>query len=264
MVKRAYRSIALGRNRPPADSVKFHLRDYLDLAKIPPPPASFSYAPKAGKPLAEMYDNDVLGCCVPACMGHMEGVFTANAGLPALTFSSADIIAAYSAIGGYVPGDSSTDNGCDEHTALSYWKQTGFPLPGANKIIGWVSVDGSKPQEYLAALWLFENLMFGVELPDTWIDPFPSASGFIWRAEGPPNPENGHCFCAVGSSPSGLEIDTWGMLGVVTPGAVAKYATTAGQGELYAVLSPEIIVRASGKAPAGIDLAALQADLAAL
>jgi hypothetical protein len=42
---------------------------------------------------------------------------------------------------------------------------------------------------------------------------------------------------------------------------MAKYASTAGQGELYAVLSPDAIDKASGKAPNGFGAAQLAADL---
>ena len=95
-------------------------------------------------------------------------------------------------------------------------------------------------------------------------NPFPSSPGFTWDVAGPPDPDNGHCFIGVAYDPKGVQIDTWGMLGHLTDAAIAKYASTAGQGELYAVLSPEIITRASRKAANGFNFAQLQADFAAL
>ena len=252
----------LGRNRPPAGRKKLHLRNYM-MAELPTPPPSCSYVPRATGPLSQVYLNDRLRDCVIACMARLVGLFTGNAGAPPVQFTPAQIIALYSAIGGYVSGDESTDNGCDEQSALAYWQATGAP-PGANKIAAWVAVDGTKPAEYRAAMWLFENLVFGVELPDDWISPFPSAPGFVWDVAGDPDPDNGHCFCGVGYTESGVLIDTWGMVGTVTDAAILKYAAAPGGGELYTVLSPEIIARATAKAPNGYDWEQLQADFAAL
>jgi hypothetical protein len=248
----------MGRRRPASNHRRLTLKHYLDLSALPVPPASVDYSAKAQQALARVYYNDQLGDCVIAAMAHLIGVFFGNAGIPYL-LSPAQIIALYSAIGGYVPGDPSTDNGCDEDTALSYWQANGAPA-GENKIFGWVAVDGANPAEYRAALWLFENLFFGVELPDAWITPFPSASGFTWGVAGDPDSNNGHAFPGVGYSAKGVQIATWGMLGTLTDAAVQKYATTAGSGELYTVLSVETILKATEKAPNGFNFAQLQAD----
>ena len=233
------------------------------LATLPAPPASVSYVSRAAGVLGQVYLNDQLGDCVIACMAHLVGLFTGNAGANAVQFSPAQITALYSAIGGYVPGDDSTDNGCDEQTALAYWQSSGAPA-GANQIAAWVAIDGTKPEQYRQAMWLFENLVFGVELPDAWISPFPSAPGFVWGINGPPNPDNGHCFCGVGYNSAGVQIDTWGIIGTITDAAIKQYAALPGGGEMYAVLTPEIIARATAKAPSGYNWSQLQADFAAL
>jgi len=252
----------LGRNRPIARGPRFRLANYLKQS-IPPPPDSVDYASAAAGPLSQMYDNDALGDCVIACMGHIEGVFTGNVINPPLILPDSEIIALYSAIGGYVPGDPSTDNGCDEQTALNYWQQNGL-VSGRNKITAWMGVDGHNLTEVRTAIWLFENLMFGVDLPDSWVNPMPSASGFWWGTGGAPDPNNGHCFAAVGYTPGGVQISTWGMLGNITHGAIKKYTTTKGQGELYCVLSEDAISRATLKAPNGFDFDQLKRDLVAM
>lgn len=256
----------LGRNRPPAKR-KMCLHDYRLPTVLPTPPDAISYALRATAPLSQMYLNDELGDCVIACMAHAVGVFTANAGGPPDVYTNTQVIAMYSAISGYDPnaklvdGENPTDNGCDERTAMAYWQAQGAPA-GSNKIAGWVSIDGSNITRVKTALWLFENLVFGVELPDKWIDPVPGKAGFLWDVAGPPDEDNGHCFLGVGYDQQGVIIDSWGILGKVTWQAVAKYATTSGSGELYAVLSPQVIVKAMAKAPNGFDWAALQADFA--
>jgi len=228
------------------------------MKSLPAPPPTCDYSAKATTALSEMYLNNELGDCVIAGIGHVVGVMTGNVGNQFL-YSNNQIIALYSAIGGYVPGEPSTDRGCDEQTALNYWQHNGAPA-GSNQIAGWISVNGADPSEYRTALWLFENLYFGLELPNKWINPFPSAPGFIWDVAGPPVPTNGHCVVGVGYTPKGVTICTWGMLGLMTDAAIAKYATTAGAGEVYTVVSQDAINKAAAKAPNGFDWSQLIAD----
>jgi len=257
MVKRITHSsgkvFCLGRNRPKPGQMKLHMRNVLNLSKLPTPPTTCSYSPAAATALSQMYLNDQYGDCVIAGMAHTVGVLTGNSGVGSTIFTPAQIVSLYSDIGGFNPENpQATDNGCDEVTAWTYWKNTGAPA-GANKIAGWISVDGTNPAEYTAACWLFENLLFGVELPDSWISPFPSEPGFVWDA-GVSDPDNGHCFLGVDYYPDGsVAIDTWGMLGRITPAAMAKNASTAGSGELYAVVSQESLIKATAKAPSGFD-----------
>jgi hypothetical protein len=253
----SHQHFRMGRIRPVARCPRFSLRNYLT-RELPPPPASCDYSAKASTALSEMYLNNTLGDCVIAGIGHVVGVLTGNVGKQ-YTYYNAQIIKLYSAIGGYVPGKPNTDNGCDEQTAPNYWQHNGAPV-GSNKIAGWISVNGADPTEYRTALWLFENLYFGLELPDKWISPFPSAPGFVWNVAGPPNPSNGHCVVGVGYSSKGVKICSWGMLGLMTDAAIEKYATTAGAGELYTVVSQDAINKAAAKAPNGFDWSQLIAD----
>ncbi len=260
------RTFKLGRNRPVARCPRLSLRNYLTRS-LPAAPAACDYTKRASGALKQVYDNDTLGDCVIAGMAHVVGVLTGNAGTKPFIYTSTQIIGLYSAIGGYVPGDPSTDRGCDEQTALNYWENNGAmpphaKNPGGNKhrIAGWLAVDGTNPSEYRAALWLFENLYFGIELPDKWISPGPSSSGFVWDVAGPPDPENGHCVAGVGYNSKGVVFDTWGMTGLMTDKAIAKYATQAAHGELYTVVSQDGIDKASQKAPAGFDWSQLIAD----
>jgi hypothetical protein len=214
-----------------------------------------------------MYCNDTLGDCVIAGMAHVVGVLTGNAGTKPFIYTKAQIIALYSAIGGYVPGEPSTDKGCDEQTALNYWENNGaMAVNGAksgtntHRIAGWLAVNAADPVEYRTALWLFENLYFGIELPDKWISPMPSASGFTWNVAGAPDPDNGHCVVGAGYNAMGVAFDTWGMTGLMTDAAIGKYATQDAHGELYTVVSQDGINKATEKAPTGFDWSQLVAD----
>jgi hypothetical protein len=252
------RRYKLGRNRPVARCPRLSLRNYLTRI-LPEPPPSCDYTKSASSALSQVYGNDELGDCVIAGIAHLVGVLTGNAGSKPFLYTNKQIIALYSAIGGYVPGNPNTDHGCDEQAALNYWERNGAPQ-GAHQIAGWMSVDGTNPEEYRAALWLFENLYFGMELPDKWISPTPSASGFTWDVAGDPDPENGHCVVGVGYNSKGVTISTWGMTGLITDAAIDKYATVAGQGELYTIVSQDAINKATQKAPAGFDWSQLVAD----
>jgi hypothetical protein len=215
-----------------------------------------------------MYDKDTLGDCVIAGMAHVVGVMTGNAGEPPYVYNSDQIVGLYHAICGYVPGDPSTDNGCDMQTAMNYWFHNGALPPyttspdgqSSHHIDGWLAVNGADSQEYRAALWLFENLYFGMELPDAWINPAPSESGFVRDAAGDPDPDNRHCVAGVGYNSQGVVIDSWGMTGLLTDAAIAKYATQAGNGELYTVVSTDTINKATQKAPNGFNWSQLIAD----
>jgi len=252
------RSFRLGRRRPVARCPRFSLHNYL-MRGVPAPPASCDYSAAATRALAEVYLNDRLGDCVIAGMAHVVGVLTAGAtGTPYL-YTSQQIVQLYSAIGGYVPGDPATDQGCDEQTALNYWENNGAPA-GSNRIAGWLAVNAADPTEYRTALWLFENLYVGFELPDQWIDPMPARSGFTWDAAGAPDPDNGHAVAGFAYDGRGITIDTWGMTGTLTDQAIAQYCTPSANGELYTVVSAEAINRASQKAPNGFDWSQLIAD----
>jgi hypothetical protein len=224
-------------------------------------PSTCDYSAKAAAVLADIYSNDNLGDCVIAAGYHIVGVETGNAGT-AYRATSAQIVHDYSAIGGYVPGDPNTDQGCELPTALSYWQSHGFT--DGTKLLGSIAVDATNLHEVQLACYLFENLFFGIDLPDAWIAPFPSDNGFVWDIAGGIDPQNGHCIMGMGYDTRGVKIDTWGMLGTLTWAAVAKYATATAGGELHVMLSPDQLAKGQTKAPNGIAWADLISDFDAL
>lgn len=253
--------VCFGRKRP-VEKFKLRFATYNNTNALPTPPRSIDYTIKALPSLNQVYLNDQLGDCVIAGGSHMRGITSGNAtGTPVL-FTSAQIIEMYSAIGGYVPGNPSTDNGCDENTAGSYWMNTGFP--DGVKWLGFVGIDATNKTEVMQAIDLFEVLMLGIELPDAWINPMPSAPGFIWGMAGEPNFDAGHCVISGGYDDVGVIISTWGMLGKITWEALAKYASHQSGGQLFVAVSPDMIANGQNKAPNGIDWNTLKADFVAL
>jgi hypothetical protein len=253
----------LGRRRPSPTHMRMNLGLYM-AADLPVPPTVEHWSYAAEGCLAQMYKNDSLGDCTAAGAGHILGVWRGNAGNSDRVPTDADVVAFYSKTTGYVPGNASTDQGGDEITVLNDWRDKGFFADGSGKILGWCNVNGANVLQVKQAIYLFENVYFGVELPDAWVTPGPSGTGFVWNVAGPPNPQNGHCFVGVGYNSNGVQICSWGMIGTVTWAAIAKYATTICEGELHVALSADAINRAKAKAPNGLDAAALTADLKAM
>jgi hypothetical protein len=258
----------MGRKRPIGKRPRLSLKNYL-LKSLPTPPSSVDYTAACAAALGQMYLNDQLGDCVIAAMGHLEGLFTGNAGQSPTVLTSAQVVQLYSAIGGYnpnaplVPGPGGTmvnptDNGCDEVTALNYWAQTGV---AGNEILGYLAVDPTNVEEVQVAMWLFENLVFGLELPDAYTQV--NASGFVW-GPGTPDPANGHCVCGVSYSSTGVGIATWGMIGTFLYTAMAQILTPQYGGELYVVLSPDSINKATLKSASGLAVSQLISDFDAI
>lgn len=152
-------------------------------AAMPDTPASCDYTAQAMASLSNVYDNDTLGCCVIAGLNHVMGVETGNAdGGQPVVVTNDQIVKEYGAIGGYVPGDAATDQGCDEKTAFDYYSQQGWS--NGTKAAGYLAVDATNRAEVQAAIYLFENVIYGVSLPDGWVNPFPAetASRGTWPA----------------------------------------------------------------------------------
>src|ERR1700690_965513 len=118
--------LKLGKLPPRYDARTFKLAQYIETLPTAPPLVDWT-----GKvPEYGMLLNDKLGCCVIAGVMHLAMQQRAAAGLPVAVPSDDDVIAMYSAIGGYVPGDPATDCGCSMLDALNYWRQEGLTFGG--------------------------------------------------------------------------------------------------------------------------------------
>lgn len=254
------KTLKLGRKRPVARAPHLKLTNYLRAA-LPPAPASVDYSGDGQPALSNVYQNDKIGDCVIAGGYHVVAVETGNAG-DLFVATDDQVIRDYSAIGGFDPNNpQATDNGCDEPTALNYWQQKGFA--NGTKLLGWLSVDATNRSELASALYLFENVFFGVELPNEWLNT-PLTNGFSWDVAGPPVPENGHCVVGVGYDDVGVQVDTWGMIGTVTWPALAKYFVPQVFGAAYVLLTPDQLAKGRTRAPNGVAWTSLIADFDAI
>jgi hypothetical protein len=239
---------------PPPHPPKLRFAEFLEAGvpeKLLWSPATFDFSKEAAPSLLQMYLNDTYGDCVPAGQAHSDGVFTGNAdsGSPAI-FTDAQIKYIYTGMSGGVfnPADPSTDQGCDPQTALTWQMKNGLLPDGSHKLAGFAGINAGDPLEVRTGMWL-EGLGLALDLPDEWITPFPSASGFVWDVAGSPNPQNGHWVVGVGApTPAGIKIATWGMTGTMTYAAIAKYCMPATDGMLYLSISRDQIIRGTRKA----------------
>lgn len=248
--------------RRPMGIPRPHLRfrTYLK-GNLPAPPALCDYNVGGGAVMKDVMQNDVLGDCGIAGGYHFVGAVTGNAG-DLFHASPADIIADYSAIGGYKPGDAHTDQGIVLQDALNYWTVKGFR--NGTRLMGWLSVNAANQTELMQALFLSEGLYIGMGLPDAWIEPFPSKDGAVWTVSGASDPNNGHCVYADGYDETGVWIITWGLRVKLTWKALAAYATSASGGECYVLFSPDELGKGQSRAPNGVDWVALVNDFNAM
>jgi hypothetical protein len=236
------------------------LRDYLVGPVLPTAPLG-PLGRMAAVPdvVVTILANDAVGDCTIAAEGHLVGIFTGNANPPPDVFTDEAAILLYSVLSGYVPGNEATDTGLDEVTVLDNWRSTGG-FAQQHKIAGYVQIDATDVEMVKFAIWIFFNGYLGVSLPNGWVTPMPSASGFVWQIAGDPVPENGHAICAVDYDDEGIIVLTWGMWGKINWAAVAKYLVESAGGAFYVVFTQEILERAKGVTPTGINWTQLEAD----
>ena len=151
---------------PHPKMTEFELSTKDETVILPTPPNTIDWTPAALSALKQLFLNDTVGDCVIAAIMHALGVWTGNAG-SLVTASDAQVLAGYEAIGGYVPGQPNTDNGCNIQTMFNYYMAN--PLPDGSKLLGYVGVDPTNPTQVMRSIDLFENLILGLALPDGWI-----------------------------------------------------------------------------------------------
>jgi hypothetical protein len=222
-------------------------------AELPPAPAVFDMTAKVGS--WPMYGNEKLGDCTAAAAGHMVQAWTANANT-LVTPTDGDVLGLYWATGAppnepCQPGGP-TDTGRVELDVLNQWRNVGF---GGDRIVGYAKVSLRDTNLVKQATAVFGGLYIGAALPL-------SAQGqHEWDVavkDAEPGSWGGHAIPIVGYDPDTFTVVTWGGTLKMTTAFLHTYVD-----EAYALLSRDWL-DAQGATPAGFDLAALQADLAAL
>jgi hypothetical protein len=244
--------LKLGKHPPKFNRKTLTLADYTG-EELAPAPAKTYWEYKV-KSYPVMLNNQ-LGCCVFSAGGHLVQEFTAHTGAE-VTPTDDQILAAYEAVGGYIEGNESTDNGAAITDFLAYWLNQGFA--GQPKLSGWAAIDQTDLDKVKQAVFLFGALDIGVNLPNSAIDQF--NAGQPWDVVADDNGiAGGHCIPIMGYGKNGFTIVTWGKTHQMTNAFFLKYCD-----ESYSLISPQWLSAVSGKTPSGLDLATLQTDLAEL
>jgi len=254
------RNVRFGRRALANPPTRLRLASYLDIQKFTTPAPDCDYTSAAAAGLSDVLLNDRLGDCTCAGVGHAVDVVNCNSGT-IVRVTDDQVLALYENACNYNPSDPSSDQGGDEYTVLDYVSEHGMDGSGLHQFMGSVLVDATNKLEVRWAQWALGNLYFGEGLPDAYVQNMPNGPGFTWGVEGDSDPDNGHCFVGCGSNSNGIIICTWGLLGLQTYDAVAKYATRSGGGELHTILTTEWLNNASQKTPSGFALSDLVSDL---
>jgi len=203
--------------------------------------------------------NNTVGCCTCAAIGHMVMLFTAHTGTM-VTPTDDQVIAVYSAVTGYDPsqtqpdGSNPTDNGAAITDILAYWQAVGI---AGHKILGWAQIN-LDPASIKQAMYLFGAVDIGFNVPASAMTQF--QNGQTWDVVTPDGGNvGGHSVPLFGEGSQGFDCTTWGANQKLTNAFAASYMD-----EAYCVVTQDWISAASGLAPNMINLATLQADLAAI
>jgi hypothetical protein len=199
----------LGKKPVRFDHRTLRIANYFQDKALPVAPPNVDWASKV--PSWPMMDNDTLGDCVPAASGHCIEQWTFFSNPPGYVPTDQQILNAYEAIGGYVPGDPSTDNGCVILDALNYWRKHGI---AGHKIFAYATVDWKNHDELRSAINIFGNVYIGIQLPITaqTQDVWTVAPGALNTPNGAPGSWGGHCVPLVEMSPDFITCVTWGQL----------------------------------------------------
>lgn len=229
-----------------------YLDDYVTGA-LPPAPGTVDRAANIAWP---MYLNDELGDCTFATVGHEIQAFT-NFASSLKTIPDSAVLSAYEAVGGYVPGDPSTDNGCEITDVLKYWQAKGV---GGHKIAAWAELNVSDMVQLKQVLNTFGTVYLGLNVPQSAETQFSDNEPWALSKTGT-NIVGGHAVPIQKWNASGvgvIEVVTWGALQRMTMAFFRRYVE-----EAYAVISQDWIT-ANGTTIEGLALDELIADSKAL
>ena len=230
---------------------QLRLEDYVT-AELPAPPVAVDWQQPIDRVGWPMYLNDRYGICTFAEIGHHIELVTGNAFGTAVEVTDQDVLAGYEAVGGFVPGDPSTDNGCRIADVMDYWLKTGV---GGHRILAHASINPANTTLVKQVIALFGGVSVGLNVPQSAEDQF--NAGRPWDYVKGSRSLGGHCVLMGAYTAAGWRVITWGAEQQMTQ---AFYGHEVD--EIRLPVTTEWFK--DGKSPAGIDMAALGADYAAL
>lgn len=238
--------------RLPAEPARLHLKFSTYARALAAPPVSADWLSLVTD--WQMLLNDQLGDCTFAGVGHKVAGDTRYGQGVTTEVTDQDVLTGYEAVGGYRPGDASTDNGCVMQDVLKYWQKTGV---GGHRIVAYAKVDISNLDELKQAIATFGQVYAGFNFPDTAMTQF--NNGQPWDVVKGAKNEGGHCVTIGAYDATGLDVVTWGKRQRMTWAFFKKYFD-----EVWVVLDDDFESARTGLDAQGWDKAQLGADFSAL
>jgi len=238
----------LGKLPVRTDVRTLRLARYVDISKLPQPPATLDLTRAVTD--WPMYANDRIGDCTIAAAAHMIEAWTAAATGAAVEVTESSVLEAFDRVKLVDPRTG--EEGAVELDVLKDWREHGVDR---HRIAAFARVSIYDHALVRAAAWLFGGLYIGLALPltaqtqDEW-DWTGSLSG-----DARPGSWGGHAVDIVGYDDAALTAITWGATKELTWTFWDRYVD-----EAYCILSRDFLD--GDQAPNGFDLQALKADLA--
>jgi hypothetical protein len=245
--------LALGKLPKPDDPRDLQLKKYIRPKMIPRPPRSFGEERSIGKHNWGMLGNNRVGDCVFAGAAHEHMLWTDGN----VKFDEGVVLGDYSAVTGYA-GTPETDYGTVVREAYQYRRNTGVQdSNGArHRIAAYASIDPKDWLTMLQALWLFDAIGIGFEVPAYLM------TGIVpetWQVQESGDQEiiGGHYVPLVARRTTAKNV-SWGRTYGITKPFLAKYCD-----EAWVPFSEEMLDH-GGRSPEGFDRDELLRDLEAL
>ena len=223
--------------------------DYL--TKLPDNPNNFG-----------MMLNDQLGDCTCAAFYHARQVWSFNASGNEITEPDQDVLELYEQACGYKPNNPNTDKGGNEQHVLTFLLKKGAPtgVGGAtrDKIMAFVEVDPRIIDDVKRTIADCGVAYIGFNVPQN-IMPAGADPPSLWTVD-PAKPPTigGHAVVLPGYDATGPLVISWGQRYQMTWDFFSTYTD-----EVYAI-ADQAWFDATGKSPAGLSAADLEAQMQAL
>lgn len=238
-----------GWNPTPDHVVRLRMDDALDGAAAPAQ-AYYYTIPSIG-----MLGNDEYGDCVFAGDGHIVEQQTAIGQTKETTVTTAQALAAYTAVTGFNPKDPNTDQGALISDGLAYLRKTG--LAGV-KIAAYGQVAVGSMDKIKLAVAEFGAVSIGLNFPNSAMDQFNNSQPWdVVPDDG--GIDGGHCVIVCGYDATYLYVYTWGAIQKVTYAFWAKYVE-----EAWPVVTQVWVNTTTGLDPEGVDLGVLGSEFTAV
>jgi hypothetical protein len=237
----------LGKKDAKFNPYALRLKNYIDKTYIAPP---FADHIPPGFTAWGMMLNDTLGDCTIAACGHALQIFTQGS----ITEPDSTIETYYEKWCGYVAGDPSTDQGGVETVVLGDWQSGGF---AGHVLDGYVTPTPQDWSHVMHSIAEFGGIYLGLQLPNSAVTQ--NENGQVWDVvKNDGGIAGGHAvFCPAYhtedptyNKETTITAITWGMKQKMTQAFWDRYVD-----ESHTLL-------AAAWQPAGVNLAALRADLA--